>query len=156
MLSDTVSMRKPSRTLANTSAILTQHQNCELSSLWGPPRVPCARCCACGKSHIVTCALAPPSTKGPPPNPPLRVCLLDLGNALQESGCTSSVGVAEGRIYTHERQMLMNMKGAYLERTIPIPTYRRKVAVDKQRDIQVANILMRGVWSKQTPAGPEA
>jgi len=31
--------------------------------------------------------------------------------------------------------MLMNMKGAYFERTILVPTYRRNAAVDKRRDV---------------------
>ena len=36
---------------------------------------------------------------------------------------------------THKRRMLMNMKGAYFERTILVPTYRRNAAVDKRRDV---------------------
>ena len=46
-----------------------------------------------------------------------------------------------------------NIKGAYLERTIPIPTYSRNAAVDKQRDLRVVNILMK-VWSKTWLSGP--
>ena len=53
--------------------------------------------------------------------------------------------VSSRAVCTHKRRVLtlMNIKGAHLERTIPIPTYRRNVAVDKQRDVRVASMLMR-------------
>ena len=45
----------------------------------------------------------------------------------------------------------MNITGAYLERAIPIPTLKRKAAVDKQRVVRVVSILTREWKKKQTP-----
>ena len=62
--------------------------------------------------------------------------------------------VSPRAVYTHKRRMLTNMKGAYFERTIPVPTYRRNPAVEKRRDVSGQH-PDEGMVKKQTPAGPE-